>query len=284
GAPITQNGTSDGIVPFLKIIDSSILATNQGATRRGNASVNIQIDHGDYYDFLEIREPKGDVNRQCLNLHQCVVVSDKFMRRLEEGDRDARKRWAKLLQKRKSTGEPYIMFKGTVNKANPEAYKKHSLKVYNTNLCCLTGEVEVVTDKGPMEIKDLVGKEVTIFDGKDWVSCSSFEKKGETRDLIEIEFGNRLLHCTTDHRWFAYFSEKDKEKGRLNGVLAHELKPGFILETLDEEPGTIHTVREVRLDEPVAVYCPEVSSTGKFALANGAMTGNSEILLFTDES
>lgn len=144
GAKIKQNGTSDGVVPFCKIYDSTILATNQGAVRRGAASVNLNIDHPDFEDWLEIREPKGDVNRQSLNLHQCAVVSDKFMRRLEDGDPDARRKWSSLLQKRKATGEPYIMFKGNVNKQNPEAYKKNGLKVFMTNIC---SEIVLHTDE-----------------------------------------------------------------------------------------------------------------------------------------
>ena len=144
GAKITGNGTSDGVVPFCKIYDSTILATNQGSVRRGAASVNINIEHDDFLDWVEIREPKGDVNRQSLNLHQCAVVGDKFMRRLEAGDQDARQRWAKLLQKRKATGEPYILFKGNTNKSNPEAYKKNSLKVHMTNIC---SEIVLHTDE-----------------------------------------------------------------------------------------------------------------------------------------
>ncbi len=144
GARITNNGTSDGVVPFIKIYDSTILATNQGSVRRGAASVNIKIDHKDFDDFIEIREPKGDVNRQALNMHQCVVVSDKFMAKLEEGDPEARRKWGKLLQKRKATGEPYIMFKGNVNKHNPEMYKKNGLKVHMTNIC---SEIVLHTDE-----------------------------------------------------------------------------------------------------------------------------------------
>ena len=93
GAKITGNGTSDGVVPFCKIYDSTILATNQGSVRRGAASVNIDIEHGDFWEWLEIREPKGDVNRQSLNLHQCVIVPDGFMQKVQEGDPEARKRW-----------------------------------------------------------------------------------------------------------------------------------------------------------------------------------------------
>ena len=144
GSKITGNGTSDGVVPFCKVYDSTILATNQGSVRRGAASVNINIEHNDFLEWLEIREPKGDVNRQSLNLHQCAVVGDKFMRKLEQGNPEARNKWSKLIQKRKATGEPYILFKGNTNKNNPEAYKKNSLKVHMTNIC---SEIVLHTDE-----------------------------------------------------------------------------------------------------------------------------------------
>jgi len=144
GSTIRGNGTSDGVVPFIKIYDSTILATNQGSVRRGAASVNIDIEHGDFWEWLEIREPKGDVNRQSLNIHQCVIVPDGFMQKVEAGDKEARKRWAAVLRKRRATGEPYIMFKGNVNSANPDAYKNNGLKVYMTNIC---SEIALHTDE-----------------------------------------------------------------------------------------------------------------------------------------
>ena len=66
------------------------------------------------------------------------------MRRLEEGDEDARRRWSKVLQKRKATGEPYIMYRGNVNKQNPDAYKHNGLKVFMTNIC---SEITLHTDE-----------------------------------------------------------------------------------------------------------------------------------------
>jgi len=144
GSAITGNGTSDGVVPFCKIYDSTILATNQGSVRRGAASVNLNIEHADFEDWLDIREPKGDVNRQSLNMHQCAIIGDKFMRKLTAGDKVARRKWSALLQKRKATGEPYIMFKGNVNKANPPAYKDNALKVFMTNIC---SEIALHTDE-----------------------------------------------------------------------------------------------------------------------------------------
>ena len=144
GANITDNGTSDGVVPFIKMNDSTILATNQGAVRRGAASTNLSIEHGDFWEWLEIREPKGDVNRQCLNINQCVSISDKFMRNVLEGDAESRKRYAAVQRKRRQTGQPYIMYRGNVNKQNPDAYKKNGLKVFMTNIC---SEIVLHTDE-----------------------------------------------------------------------------------------------------------------------------------------
>jgi ribonucleoside-diphosphate reductase alpha chain len=144
GTNIKNNGTSDGVVPFCKIYDSTILATSQGSVRRGAASVNIDIEHNDFWEWLEIREPKGDVNRQSLNLHQCVVISDAFMQKVEAGDKEARARWTAVLRKRRQTGEPYIMYKGNVNRNNPESYKNNGLKVYMTNIC---SEITLHTDE-----------------------------------------------------------------------------------------------------------------------------------------
>ena len=144
GTEISGNGKSEGVVPWAKIFDSSIIATNQGNVRRGAASVNLDIEHGDIEEFLQIRRPKGDPNRQCLNLHQCVVVGDSFMRKLEARDPESMQRWATVLKSRMETGEPYIMYKDNVNKNNPIAYRMHNLDVSMTNIC---SEITLFTDE-----------------------------------------------------------------------------------------------------------------------------------------
>jgi ribonucleoside-diphosphate reductase alpha chain len=144
GKAIKDNGVSEGVVPWCKIYDSTILATNQGSVRRGAASVNLSINHPDIEEFLQIRRPKGDVNRQCLNLHQCVVIDDTFMDKLENKDPKSLKIWGEILKTRLETGEPYIMFEDNVNKANPEAYKQNNLKVSMTNICT---EIALYTDE-----------------------------------------------------------------------------------------------------------------------------------------
>jgi ribonucleoside-diphosphate reductase alpha chain len=144
GENITGNGRSEGVVPWAKIYDSTIIATNQGSVRRGAASVNLDINHKDIKEFLQIRRPKGDPNRQCLNLHQCVVVDDAFMKRLNDRDSEAMSLWLEILKSRVETGEPYIMFKDNVNKDNPLAYRMNNLDVSMTNICT---EITLHTDE-----------------------------------------------------------------------------------------------------------------------------------------
>ena len=208
GATIAGNGTSDGVVPFCKIYDSTILATNQGSVRRGAASVNINIDHPDFLDWLEIREPKGDVNRQSLNLHQCAVVGDKFMRRLEEGQPEARNKWSKLLQKRKATGEPYIMFKGNINKVNPKAYKANSLKVHMTNIC---SEITLHTDESHSFVCCLSSVNLAKYD--EWKNSDLIYDATWFLDGVLSEF----IHRAKNMKGFDN-AVRSAEKGRALGL------------------------------------------------------------------
>ncbi len=208
GATIKGNGTSDGTVPFCKIYDSTILATNQGSVRRGAASVNINIEHPDFEEWLEIREPKGDVNRQSLNLHQCAVVGDKFMRRVETGDKDARRLWGKLLQKRKATGEPYILFKGNTNKSNPSAYKKHGLKVHMTNIC---SEITLHTDESHSFVCCLSSLNLAKYDewkGTNLIYDATWFLDGVLEEFIQKSKGKVGFHN----------SVRSAEKGRALGL------------------------------------------------------------------
>jgi ribonucleoside-diphosphate reductase alpha chain len=208
GSTITGNGTSDGVIPFAKIYDSTILATNQGSVRRGAASVNLNIEHKDFEEWLEIREPKGDVNRQSLNLHQCAVVGDKFMRKLQDGNEDARRKWGKLLQKRKATGEPYIMFKGNINKANPEAYKKNGLKVHMTNIC---SEITLHTDENHSFVCCLSSLNLSKYD--EWKDTDLVYTASWFLDGVLSEF----IHKAKNMKGFEH-SVASAEKGRALGL------------------------------------------------------------------
>ena len=199
GTEIKGNGKSEGVVPWAKIYDSTIIATNQGSVRRGAASVNLDINHFDIDEFLEIRRAKGDPNRQCLNLHQCVVVDDIFMRKLEARDQIALERWTKILKARMETGEPYIMFKDNVNKANPISYLMNNLDVSMTNICT---EITLHTDEEHSFICCLSSLNLAKYDewkDTDTVQLSIYFLDGVMQEFIEKTSGKESMVRTNNH-------------------------------------------------------------------------------------
>jgi ribonucleoside-diphosphate reductase alpha chain len=199
GTEITGNGKSEGVVPWCKIYDSAIIATNQGSVRRGAASVNLDIEHPDIEEFLQIRRPKGDPNRQCLNLHQCVVVGDNFMRKLESRDQDSMALWAEVLKSRMETGEPYIMYKDNVNKNNPIAYMMNNLDVTMTNICT---EITLFTDEEHSFICCLSSLNLAKYDewkDTDTIELATWFLDGVMQEFIDKSNGRDSLKRTHNH-------------------------------------------------------------------------------------
>ena len=199
GTSITGNGKSEGVVPWCKIYDSTIIATNQGNVRRGAASVNLDVNHPDIEEYLQIRRPKGDPNRQCLNLHQCVVVDDTFMRKLESRDQEAMALWAEILKSRMETGEPYIMYKDNVNKNNPIAYMMNNLDVSMTNICT---EITLFTDEEHSFICCLSSLNLAKYD--EWKDTNTVELAtwfldGVMQEFIDKSSGRNSLTRTYNH-------------------------------------------------------------------------------------
>ena len=167
GASTSNGSESTGIIPFLKVVDGEMLAFSQGITRRGSYAAYLDISHPEIEEFLDIRKPTGgDINRKSTNLHHAVVISDDFMRLIEKATREerfddswdlidpnskkvvktlpAKTLWVKLIQNRVETGEPYIMFKNTVEKAMPQFQQDLGLKIHHSNLC---SEITLATDE-----------------------------------------------------------------------------------------------------------------------------------------
>jgi ribonucleotide reductase alpha subunit len=201
GELIKDNGVSEGVVPWLKIYDSTTLATNQGSVRRGATAFYLDINHRDIEEFLMIRRPKGDINRQCLNSHHAVVITDEFMEAVENKIPEAQKLWAEILKTRLETGEPYMMFKDNVNKANPEGYKRLGLEVASSNIC-VTGD-SIITILLPdntikeIEIQDLEYyltnfEEIKVLSynentkQQEYQKITNFGLTNESADVLEI--------------------------------------------------------------------------------------------------
>ena len=145
-----KGGETSGIIPFIHVMDGLTLAISQGSLRRGSAAVYLDIHHPEIEEFLEIRKASGDFNRKSLNLHHGINVTDEFMEAVKAGamfalrspkdnevmrEVDARQLWQRILETRLQTGEPYLLFIDTVNRALPKHQRDLGLKVSTSNLC-----------------------------------------------------------------------------------------------------------------------------------------------------
>jgi ribonucleoside-diphosphate reductase alpha chain len=150
GEKVKGAGQTSGIIPFIRVMDSLTLAISQGSLRRGSAAVYLDIHHPEIEEFLEIRKPSGDFNRKSLNLHHGISITDAFMEAVRDGTKfdlrspksgetvrqvDARALWQKILEIRLQTGEPYLIFSDTVNRALPQHQRELGLSVRQSNLC-----------------------------------------------------------------------------------------------------------------------------------------------------
>jgi len=151
GETVRGNGKTSGVVPFLRVQDSLTLAISQGSLRRGSSAVYLQVSHPEIEEFIDLRRPTGgDPNRKALNIHHGVSITDDFMEAVRDDQPwelkspktnevislvNARELWIKLLTARVETGEPYLLFTDTVNKATPQHHRDLGLEVKMSNLC-----------------------------------------------------------------------------------------------------------------------------------------------------
>lgn len=282
GTPINGNGgVSEGIIPWLKIDNSSIIAVSQSSVRRGSLAAYLGINHPDIEEFIDVRRPLGDPNRKCLEIYNAVCIPNSFMQKVEEGDQASVDLWLKLLQTRIETGAPYIQFDDNINNNLPEAYVNHNLKVKHSNLC-VASETKILTDKGEIVIKDLENQKVNVWNGKEW-SETQVIKTSENQELMKVTvevfdytystYTEEVLECTAYHKWY------DKSGKELRTT---ELTENLELESCLMPNGhfrhfKIKTIESLgRLSD---TYCVNESKQHK-AVFNGVLTGNcSEIML-----
>jgi len=190
-----------GPMPFLHTVDADMVAYRQGRTRKGSYAAYMDISHPDIIEFINMRIPTGDVNRKNLNLHHAVNITDDFMEAVSNGadwylvDPDdksiretikARKLWELLLETRYRTGEPYLNFIDTANRALPEAQKKMGLSIKGSNLC---NEIHLVTSEERTAVCCLSSVNLEMYD--EWKDTQMIE------DLIV--FLDNVLQFFIDH-------------------------------------------------------------------------------------
>ncbi|MEV7982306.1 ribonucleoside-diphosphate reductase subunit alpha [Streptomyces sp. NPDC086519] len=182
------NGHSNGIVPFLKTLDASVAAVNQGGRRKGAAAVYLETWHSDIEEFLELRDNTGEDARRTHNLNLAHWVPDEFMRRVDADQRwslfspadvpelvdlwgaefdaayraaeekglarktiPARDLYGRMMRTLAQTGNGWMTFKDAANRtANQTALPGHV--IHSSNLCT---EILEVTDDGETAVCNL---------------------------------------------------------------------------------------------------------------------------------
>ena len=151
GVSTSSGSRSTGSIPFMHMVDSEMLAFNQGTTRRGSYAAYMDINHPEIEEFIAMRKPTGgDINRKSLNIHNGVNITNQFLeavradatwRLIDPKSKEclktvsARSLWWQLLQTRFETGEPYIINIDTCNEHLPREQKDLGLRINQSNLC-----------------------------------------------------------------------------------------------------------------------------------------------------
>ena len=180
-----------GPIPFLKTVDSDMVAYRQGSTRKGSYAAYLDVDHPDVVEFLNMRLPTGgDTDRKCYNLNNALNITDDFMEAVFEGRGwdlvdpsdssvretvDARELWQRILKVRFKTGEPYLNFIDEANRHLPQSLKEKGLKIHGSNLC---NEIHLPTSADRSAVCCLSSLNLEYFD--DWKETTIVE------DLIEF--------------------------------------------------------------------------------------------------
>lgn len=310
----STNGKSNGIVPWLKILDSSIGAVNQGGKRKGACAVYLEPWHADIEDFLELRNNTGDEASRTHNLNLVNWIPDLFMKRVVSGGQwslfdpkvtpdlpdlygaefeaayeayevkgvavrtvPARDLYGKMIRTLAQFGQGWMTFKDRCNETSNQTGVKGNV-IHLSNLC-VAPETLVLTDKGEFPIVDLVDQQVNVWNGKQF-SETTVRKTGENQRLLRVTLtgqGNRVLYCTAYHKFIV--------KGGTR-VAAMCLTPGDELAPWNMPDGITHYGKILNVEpltEPSDTYCfnEPLEHAGVF---NGILTGNcTEILQVSSE-
>jgi len=199
GIATANNSRSTGSIPFMKVVDSQMLAFNQGITRRGSYAAYMDIDHPEVEEFINIRkESGGDINRKCLNLHNGINLTNEFLQAVKNNEDwrlidpktkeavkivSARDLWWQILNARAETGEPYMINIDNCNDAMPKQQKELGLEIKQSNLC---SEITLPTNEERTAVCCLSSVNLEHFD--EWSKDKNF-----IEDLVTM-LDNVLQH------------------------------------------------------------------------------------------
>ncbi len=333
------NGRSDGLVPMLRVFNDTARYINQAGKRKGSFAFYVEPHHADIMDFIELRKNNGKEEMRARDLFLGLWISDLFMERVEANadwtlfcpneapglcdvygeefkklyekyEQEGRGRktmkaqalWFSIIQSQIETGTPYMLYKDACNQ---KSNQKNLGTIKSSNLC-VAPETYILTDKGQIQISELEGQEVNVWNGDKW-SKTTVMKTGENQKVIKINFFNKhtdkngknkysynFIECTEYHKFIlenfnsGLFEESlfsnIKETERID---AKDIREGSrLIKWVNPEGEIVETTVTIKENKGriCHTYCfnePE-NHAGVF---NGILTGNcSEIIEYTSPS
>jgi ribonucleotide reductase alpha subunit len=306
------NGTSDGIIPMLRVYNSTARYVNQAGRRKGSIAVYLEPWHADILDFLEIRLNQGDEEARCRDLFSAMWIPDLFMKRVESGGNwslfcpdqakglsdvygkefedlyekyeaeglarkvvPASEVWKAIIKSQSETGTPYMLYKDACNE---KSNHKHVGTIKSSNLC-VAPETKILTSKGQQIISELVDQDVEVWNGDEF-SNVTIRQTGKNQKLLTVKTSKGLeLRCTPYHKfWIVGHSEP---------IEAQNLEKGMetIRYSLPDDNDThfdkIVSVEDLGETSDTFCFNEPLKHRGIF---NGILTGNcTEILEYTDK-
>jgi len=230
------NGSSNGIVPMLRVFNNTAKYVDQGGGKRnGSFAIYLEPWHADVEMFLQMRKNHGDEELKARDLFYALWVPDLFMERVKsdgewclmcpdecpglsdvwgakfaelyetyEKSGKIRKRmkardlWFQIMDAQMETGTPYLLYKDACNK---KSNQQNVGTIKSSNLC-VAPETTILTDKGHVEIQTLEGKDVNVWNGTEFSNVKVF-KTGEYQELIDVFTSDGCkLTCTRYHKFF----------------------------------------------------------------------------------
>jgi len=254
------NGVSDGIIPMLRVFNSTARYVNQAGKRKGSIAVYLEPWHADIMEFLELRLNQGDEEARARDLFTALWIPDLFMKRVQDGgdwslfspdeapglsdcygeefeelyhryEKEGRARvtlpaskiWMAILKSQTETGTPYMLYKDACNKKS----NQKNLGVIKSSNLCVAPDTMVLTDRGYTRIADMENQIVSVWNGEEF-SRTIVVKTGVDQELIKVKTSAGFeLECTPYHKFYIETSTRPSDKSKPVKVDAQDLEPGM---------------------------------------------------------
>lgn len=195
GSPIKGGGISSGLMSFVELFDTTTKVVSQAGVRRGAFAAYVDIEHPEIEKFLTVKDKQSSL--QSINTGVCV--SDEWMKLMEDGDKEKREIWAKILKSRREKGIPYLFFSDTVNKNKPQIYKDTNSIINASNLC---NEIYLPTSETESFVCCLLSMNLFTYD--EWENTDAVKLAVMFLDAVMSDFIKKVKDIPSMYKTYNF--------------------------------------------------------------------------------